>query len=173
MKKLLALLFLMSLSAHASLRGTPFLPESDSRFDALEGQSTVNATAGVHPKQLAVATWDYSIHGGSSTVGAISLGVALPNGALITRSYGFIESTLTAPAGPGAKFEVGCGSAANIIPLLDYQQYGSQAVIEGTATGASNVIQKVNANCNISATFTTNSVTAGKATAYVEYVLHP
>lgn len=105
------LLALAPLSGFAAIKGAPFIPEEDIRFDALENQ--VNAAAGIS-RLYAKAVYDVAVQGGSST--AHSLGVVLPAGAVLTGLYVYINTAFT---------QTGAGSVslqcAGTNDLMDWQ----------------------------------------------------
>lgn len=159
--------------SHASLKGAPFLPEEDARFDALEGNSVVNAKPGFHAKQIAVATYDFTKMGGSSTLngglgaGVYDLGVILPTNAVIVRDYLYTKVT---PAGTNATLAFSCAAANDILSATSTI---AVPISEGVSTGASTVFKNISAACHIKATIGTAALTAGNVTAYIEYVVHP
>ena len=80
--------------AMADIKGAPYIPEIDCRFNALEqGQTLASGCSGFpigsadghYVKQVAKATYDFSKKGGA--VGSIPLGVTIPANAIETRSY--------------------------------------------------------------------------------------
>ncbi len=88
MKFLLVLLtFLMTANSFAALKGAPFIPEEDQRFDALENQT---AAAAAISRVYAKAVYDVAIQGGSST--SHDLGVVLPSGAVIENIHVYINT---------------------------------------------------------------------------------
>ncbi len=160
---LLAVLF--SLSSQAALRGSPFGPATDARFDAIE--SSTNSGLGL--QRLARATYDFAVQGGSSTATVKSLGVTLPANAIITRSYIY---TLTQVAGASSLVALQCETANNIFSSADMTGITAGTITEGVSTGAASVFQKITAACNISAKITAAAVTAGKFDVFVQYVVH-
>lgn len=168
------MLFLLTAPfAQSAIKGAPFLPEEDARFDALEGNSLVNSQDGSHVKQLVVATYDFSKYGGSSTVnsGVIPIPNAkLPANALIVRSYLWIEKKLV---GAGNTIAFSCQNANNIFTATNITPNAANSPVDGVETGASAVFANITAPCTVKATLAGNNLTAGKVTAYIEYVVHP
>ncbi len=176
---LLSLLLCFSaVAARADIEGAPFLPEEDVRFNAIEQgnhykQYCVPAGScdGHYAKQTAQATYDFTVNGGSSTVnsGTVDLGVALPAKATILRSYLYVNTQpQTSNSGTLAFF---CQTANNIKTATAAASWAT-GWVDGAATGASSVFGDITAACNISAKIATGALTAGKVTAYVEYVTH-
>lgn len=169
-------LFFVTATAQAAIIGNPFLPEIDSRFDAVEGNSVINASPGNHQQQLAVGYVDFSKCTASSTVAAgCSLGVSLPANAVIRRSWLWVVNQLTALN--GATLAVMCQNNNDIFTATTNLSLVSTGLpIDGIATGASTVFKSITRACNVSTLITGNSagstITAGKLEAYIEYFLH-
>lgn len=170
---LLALAPLTALSAQ-----TPFLPEEEARFQALEGAILPSTT-----KSLARAVFNPSANAnqGSSTVnsGVQSLGVTLPAGALITNSYAYVTTPVV---GLNSKVGFECEDANNILAQTDLtsklagqvfslNQTGNSTVSAGANISSFNMTDNIAAQCNVSARISIQPVTAGKVVLFIEYVL--
>ncbi len=196
MRFLLAILLtLTALTTQAAMRGDPFLPHNDRRFDNIEAMtgdvtlscssfsqsskiactSTAGAAsagvAGLGFEHLAMAIWDTSVSSGG-VVGTHSLGVALPAKALITQSWTYsITQPATASSGTVA-FQ--CEDANNILTASDVSGYTAGTVTTGASTGsAATMVAGISASCNISAVVATGAMSAGKLAVFVRYVVTP
>ena len=167
--------------AMADIKGAPYIPEIDCRFNALEqGQTLASGCSGFpigsadghYVKQVAKATYDFSKKGGA--VGSIPLGVTIPANAIETRSYLYsITQPTTSASGTLAFY---CASSTNpdlkqATAAASYPAAGSSA--DGTQSGvASNFSVVGTSACTINAKIATGALTAGKVVLYVEYVVH-
>ena len=164
--------------AHAAILGAPFIPEIDQRFNALEGPNGINTSypafrndsnAVLHTAQ---ATWDFSVNGGAT--GTTDLHVSIPKNAIIIRSWVYTLTNPITTAGGTISFK--CENASDIIAATAAESYGSYpGSIDGASTGAASAFKYIDnaaASCDIQVVIATGAVTAGKLTAYVQYVLH-
>lgn len=159
-KLLLGLLCLISISVQAA---SPIQPEVQAALDAASVKKTVHVI------------WDPSGNSnqGSSTVdsGVHGLGQFLPPGALVTRSYGWVQTAMT-DAGTSlgdATVAFKCEDAANL--KVGFTVLGANQFVEGAASGASTVmVQSIANTCEISATVTEDNFSAGKVHFFVDYV---
>jgi hypothetical protein len=175
MKKLALLVLLLTTASYAAILNAPFMPEIDARFNALEGGNVIPTTypigsADGHEIQgLAQATYDFSKVGGA--IGTYSLGVKLPANAIITQSYLYSITQPTTAASGTLAFQ--CQNANDIITATAAASYSSAgAAIAGSSTAAASAFKYTTAACTIQATIATGALTAGKVTAFVEYVVH-
>lgn len=187
MKKLFLVLILAmtSITAYADIEGAPFMPESDKRFNAIEqgnhykiNSYPVGAADGHWARQLAMATYDFSSLGGSSTAnpngagaGIYDLKIALPANAIITQTWLYSLTKPTTSASGTLAFY--CQNASDILAATAAASYATAgASIDGSSTGAAAAFKYLTAACDIKAKIATGALTAGKVTAYVEYVVH-
>lgn len=181
----------LSTMALATLKGTPFQPEVDARFNTIEsmagdvtlsdGTSAIGAgkvteamqyatTAdGLHSQRVARATLNCASSGCS--VGAHTLGVTLPAKALITRSYIYVVTQMADTGTCTVAFH--CEDSGNIKTATDLTGSAAGAFIEGASTGAvSTAVSGIASACVITATVADGGScvpTAGKIIAFVEY----
>lgn len=195
MKKfLVGLVLSLPLVAIAAIQGTPFKPEVDKRFHAIEAgtgdigftvgsptgtwaitagsvvESDVTAqnAEGLHIKRIARVTYDVAADGG--TIAAHALGVSLPANAVITRSWLYIV-TQFADAGSGT-VALSCEDANNIKTATDITGSAAGAFIEGQSTGAASAfVGSIAAACEVTATVAGAAQSAGKLIAFIEYVV--
>lgn len=178
MRNFIPSLFLVSMfiaSAHASLQGAPFMPEIDARLNALEGGFTIPLTYpigsadGHQQAELVQVTYDFAKQTGA--VGTYSLGVTIPANAVIKRSYIYSITQPTTSASGTLAFK--CQNASDVLAATAAASFGAAgASIDGASTGAASAFKYTTAACTLQAVIATGALTAGKVTAYVEYVVH-
>lgn len=180
MKKFLALLLVCGFTgtAMAALRGSPYGPHLDQRFsdvevevDALQAlpSNVAPTTEGISNLRIARVTYDVATDLG--TVAAHGLGVTLPAKSIIIRSWLYID-TLFVDAGAGT-VAISCEDANNIKTATDFTASSAGDLVEGESTGASSAFKKsIAAACEVTATVATAAQTAGKATVWIQYVVH-
>lgn len=132
-----------------------------------QGGGSAVVVDGIQAKQVLVATYDFSIHGGASNA-AIGLGSSLPQGAVITRSY---IDVITAPVGSfGGTLSVGTGESgnwANVVATTALASVTGQ--VEGVMTGTAATMRKLTADKELRVFISKTALTAGKFRVYAEY----
>ncbi len=130
-----------------------------------------SATTGVFPKGVARFIYDTAVHGLTNT--AHGLGVYLPAGAVIVRSY-FKIITQFSDSGT-TTLALSCEDANNIKTATDITGSSANAFVEGESTGAASAFQRaIGAQCEITATpagAANNVLLGGKLVGWVEYVM--
>ncbi len=188
MKTIFLIALLLTANAFAALKGAPYMPESDARFNTLELADTalgVRMTAAeVQPSVLATSA--YTLDGlqplrqaratincataANCVVGAHSLGVALPAKALIIQS--FYYSVVQPVSGGSGSIAVHCEDANNIITAANLTSKTVGTITTGVETGAaSDMLAAIASPCNITATMTSADYTAGQLNVFVNYVV--
>lgn len=179
MKKFLLSLTLLfvTIAANAAIVGAPFIPEEDTRFDAIEQGNTIKQTYpagsadGHYVKQYVKATYDFAKKGGA--IGSIDLGVSIPANAVETRSWVYdITQPTTSAAGTLAFYCASSASPDLKQPTAAASYPAAGAVAEGTQTGTAANFSVVSSKCNINAKIGTGALTAGKVVLFVEYAVH-
>jgi hypothetical protein len=141
----------------ANSRFAPFKQKAIQEIEAMSAEKTVRVQ------------YDFGLHGGA--VGTIGLGKYLPAGAIITRSFLYIDTQL-ASGGTGT-IALKCEDANNIKTATYLGGSSSGDLVEGASTGATSaMVKSIAARCEISAVLAVSDFTAGKLTAWVKYVLH-
>lgn len=168
--------------AHAA--PSPFIPEVYDRFIAAEAvntsQSTNIATLQALPaaqsytaegiSNLRIARVTYDVATDLGTVGAHALGVTLPAKAIIVRSWFFVDTQFV-DGGVGT-VALHCEDANNIKTATDITGSAAGAFVEGQSTGAASAfVGSIAAACEVTATVAGADQTAGKLTAFIEYVV--
>ena len=102
-------------------------------------------------------------------LGTATLGVALPGGSVITRSYADIRTQFV--DGGSGLITVGCGATGNIMASQDITLNAAGSVIEGVSTGTALTMKQIPTDCNVSVVVSTASQSAGEAIIFIEYVL--
>ena len=180
MKIILSCLFMLfAANAFADIEGAPFLPEIDARFNAIEqGNHFVNnkfpmgSADGHYVKQIAQATYDYSKQGATAgATGTYDLGISIPANAIILQSWVYSITKPTTSASGTLAFK--CQNTSDILATTAAASFAAAgASIDGSSTGAAAAFKYITAKCDIQAIVATGALTAGKVTAYVEYVIH-
>ena len=107
------------------------------------------------------STTDSGVHG---------TGVYLPAGAVIVRSYIYVNAQMTDSGSGTVAYH--CEDANNIKTATDMTGTAAAGWIEGQSTGAvSAFISSIAASCEIKATVAGTDLTAGKHTGYVFYLI--
>lgn len=159
MRKILALLLtLTSLSAYPAM--IPFSPELEAQFDS--------SKVGLNNKKIAKAVYDVAALGGTASA-TYGLGVTIPSGATIVRSFLKVNTAFTATGNGIVGFK--CQSTNDIfVGAAGLSAYTAPSMIEGVHTGASALFENITADCQISAVVGLSAITAGKMSVYLEYV---
>lgn len=181
LSKLIPLLMLaisLPTISHADIQGAPFEPEVDARFNALEGPSHIStnypnfSADSVAVLHTAQATWDFAVQTGA--IGTYDLGVKLPKNAIFVRSWLYSTTKPTTSASGTMGFY--CQASGDIIATTTAAATYATAgmAFDGTSTGSASTFKYLDnlSTCDIHAVIATGALTAGKVTAYVEYVLH-
>ncbi len=185
-KLLLALaVSLISLSAQAAIIGTPFSPEEDLRFNALETGSSIGAraitetmlatpaagTTGLFPARVAKAIWDPSGITGQRTVAPHDLGVMIPAHSIITRAWFYTKTSVTSTSNNGT-IAFSCQAANDIFSAADIDSSSGVAgsIGAGVEDGDPANMKYMTGACDIVATVGTNAFLTGKIDLFVEYV---
>jgi hypothetical protein len=150
-------IFLASLLTSLTLfAATPFPPEVNDRFNALETEQMVE--------------FEYDVATDGGTIAAHTLGEWLPANAVITRSFFYINTQFT-DSGTGT-VALSCEDANNIKTATDITGSAAGSIIEGESTGAVSAFTSgIAARCSITATVAGAAQTAGKLTGWVRYVI--
>ena len=131
-------------------------------------QPNDGTTEGIYAHKVARVVYDVATDLG--TIAAHDLGVTLPAGAVITRSY-FKIITQFVDAGSGT-VAISCEDANNIKTATDITGSAANAFIEGASTGATSAFTRdIAADCNVTATVATAAQTAGKLILWIHYVI--
>jgi hypothetical protein len=144
-------------SAGQKARYSSFKQTAMNEIDDMKSQKTVRVQ------------YNFATHGGA--IGTIGLGKYLPAGAIIARSYLYIDTALV--SGGTGTFALQCEDANNIKTASYYGGSSAGTLLEGASTGATSaMVKSIGARCEISAVLGVEAFTAGKVTAFVNYVLH-
>lgn len=187
MKNLILIsLLAFSLQANAAIKGAPFIPEVDLRFNALEtgvaGQFNDGFKAGgikaASLKDQAGnpdATGIYALKVAKSTfsmvgkvAGTYSLAPVLPAGAIIRQAW-FEVAAQPAPSGTTIAFQ--CVSANDVFSAADETAASVGAIVAGVETGVASTMLYSSAGCTLKAVIAVHTATAGVLNLFVEYVV--
>lgn len=119
-------------------------------------------------KRSVRAIYDTAASIGSASVGAHTLGVTLPAGAVITRSWFVVDTQFGSVSGSGT-VAIHCETANNIFTATDIDGSAAGTLTEGASTGAASAFKKITAACPITATVASSDMTAGKLEVFVDY----
>ncbi len=131
---------------------------------------------GLHPNRVARTTYDFAEHGGAQ--GTISLGVTLPDNAIITRAWYEVIDILTSGGGDAAtiSIDIPTDDVAGIVAAIAISNGGNpwdpglhEAIQDGTAA---NFSTKTTAARTLQITVAGGQdITAGKFILFAEYVV--
>lgn len=116
-----------------------------------------------------VARFVYNVPQDGGTVGDHSLGTYLPASAIITRTYFKVITPFT-DAGGGV-VGLKCETANNIYSGQQISGAAANALVEGKSTGTMALAQAITNRCQVTATVSAATQTAGKLVGFVEYVM--
>jgi hypothetical protein len=169
MKQLFAVICLLTVAnmAYASLKGAPYQPEVDQRFDALENVNSSNAERSVK------VTYDV-VANGTSSVTPIGLGQYLPAKAVVTKVLTYIDTQFV-DDGTGS-VQLQCEDSANLMASTDITGYAVGAVHLGVPNPATpTVTDSIAAQCEIKAVeaacYNCRLPSAGKIEAFINYII--
>lgn len=174
---------LVSVAHGASI---PFSPELENRLQTDAAGSPYNL------KHTVKAVFDAALAGstGANSGTEYTLPITMPNGALVTNAYMYINTTLTDNGGVSGLYDVYCGTYGALgVTFLKHQylkQYAGTtgqvlylpAGVSGTATntvGGDFIEVGSSGPCSIRTRMDnvgTTGVTSGKWTLYLEYILN-
>lgn len=166
-------------NAHADIEGAPYLPEIDARFNAIEqGNHFLNnsypsgAADGHYVQQEAQATYNFATQTGAT--GNYDLGVSIPANAIITRTYAYSITKPTTSASGTLGFYCNNNNNPELKASTVVASYGATggAPVDGIQSGAAANMSVIPTKCDVHATIGTGSLTAGKVTLYINYVVH-
>jgi hypothetical protein len=176
--KAVAVLVLMSLfTSFAFATQSPYMPEEDVRFSAVETRATAlealpsnKSPDVVGIGNLRIARFTYDVATNLGTIAAHGLGVSLPAKAIIIRSFFQIDTQFV--DGGAGTVALSCEDANNIKTATDITGSSVGAFVEGASTGAASAfVGSIAASCEITATVAGAAQTAGKLTGWVMYVV--
>lgn len=121
---------------------------------------------GLTLKGLAIATYDFAEHGGD--VGAIGLGVTLPDNAIVTFGFGDVITGCTSAGGTGT-IALKAEGAGDLLAAVDADTLSGQIALVPVGTAATMV--KLSEARELTATIAEEALTAGKIIFFCEYVL--
>lgn len=156
MRSLLLFIVTLAIGATTFAAQSPYMPEEETRFNALE------------TKRVARAVYDINTNGGS--IAPHGLGVVLPANALVTQVY-FQIITQFVDGGVGT-VALHCEDANNLYTATDITGFAIGTTTSGAATGAAaNMVKSIAAQCEITATVAGAAQTAGRLIVFVEYTV--
>ena len=183
MKKILVVLAVTLGAGILFGASTPYKPEEEARFVAVEARTTLlevipnaaettaYATDGIMEMRLAKGRLNCAVSSDCS-IGNHSMGVSLPANAVIVRAFGHINHRF-ADSGPGS-VQIGCEDAGNVLASGDITGALKNTVISGVASGDASVMQSaIAASCVVTAAVGGAQPSSGDLSIYLQYVVHP
>jgi len=131
-----------------------------------ESMLASNTADALNAKRIARATYDFSVDGGS--VGAIGLGVTLPDNAIIQRAFIDVVTGMTSAGGAGT-IALHAEGAGDILAAVDADTLSG--IEEGIQDGTAANMVKCTAARELTATIAVEDLTAGAFVLFVEYVV--
>ncbi len=131
------------------------------------------AADGLGLLRVARATYDFAEHGGA--IGAISLGVTLPDNAIVVGGFIDVVTTCTTAAADAGTMAVHIQSANDLVTATAVSAGGNiwdeglRAIVPKSNTPESTGI-KLTAARAVTATIATQAFTAGKFTVFLHYL---
>lgn len=122
--------------------------------------------------QCVRATYDFAVHGGA--VGAKSLGVSLPEGAIIVDSLIDVVTTCTTAGNDAGTMAIHVQSANDIVSAIAVSNGGNPwdaGLHAGVPVGTAATAIKLTADRVVTATIATQAFTAGKFHVFLWYVM--
>lgn len=111
--------------------------------------------------------YDVALHSGS--VGSHDTSGSLPSGAVITNSFGYINTVFSSS---GSTISIGCQNAGNIFVAATLSGSAVGVLLSGaTINGHGDNFKVITAPCTIAAVSTAATHTAGKLTMFLEYFI--
>lgn len=141
------------------------------RADYLTPRGEVVYEDGLTVKKVAVATYDFAEHGGA--IGAINLGVFLPDNAVIRRAWYDVVTTFTS-ATDAATVALKAQTAGDIkaaVAISDVGNPWDAGNKDGIPVDTAATAIKLTAERELVLTVATEALTAGKLVLFVEYVV--
>lgn len=145
--------------------------DHESRIGAIE----TSAGDGLGFMRVAKATFDPSANSGHRSIGAHTLGVTIPDNALIVGGFREVLTTCADGASDNATIAFSIESAGDIVAAIAISNgsnpwdAGKQAIIPKANTPESTAV-KLSAARLITATVAVHALTAGKVTIFLFYV---
>lgn len=126
------LALIVSVNAFAALKGAPFLPEIDSRFDTLENDTGLNTANVAIARKYAKAVYDVGAQGGASVPHALN--VVLPAGAVIQAIQIYINTKFT--QGTFGSVALQCAGTNDLMDWQDLSTIGQDFMMKRSFPGA-------------------------------------
>lgn len=135
---------------------------------------TAQSADGLHPLQVAVATFDPSATAGMRTVAAHGLGVSLPAQALVVGGFFDVNTAFTSAGGNTGEIAISVEGAGDIqaaaaVGGAPYSTIGRKAIVPKANTPESTSVKTTVAR-EITATVSVQALTAGKLTVYLYFI---
>lgn len=156
----------------ANLNAVPTATGTGAEIDAASKQS-VQGADGIHPLQVAVATFDASIAGNQS-IAAHGMGVTLPAYAIVVGGFFDVNTVFTSAGGNAGTIAISVEGANDIQTAAacsgaPYSTINRKAIVPKSNTPESTSVKTTQAR-EITATVAGQVLTAGKLTVYLYFI---
>jgi hypothetical protein len=144
--------------------------DAANRRVSVSGGYTIDGLGGL---QVARATYDFAEHGGA--IGAIGLGVSIPDNAIVCGGFVDVTATCTTAGNDAGTMAISIQQADDIVAAVAVNDgnnpwdAGLHAIVPKANTPESTGI-KLTAAREITATISTQAFTAGKFTVFLYYL---
>ncbi len=158
----------------ANLNAIPTATGTGTEIDNASKQS-IQAADGIHPLQVAVATFDPTGVAGMRTIAAHGLGVTLPANAIVVGGVVDVNTVLHSAGGDAGTVAISVESADDIIAAAavsgaPYSSIGQKAIKPKANTPEAAVDIKTTVAREITATVVGQALTGGKLTVYLYFI---
>lgn len=157
----------------ANLNAVSTATGTGAEIDAASKQS-VQGADGIHPLQVAVATFDPTGTAGMRTIAAHGLGITLPAYAVVVGGFVDVNTAFTSAGGNTGTVAISVEGADDIIAAAavsgaPYSTINRKAIVPKANTPESTAVKTTVAR-EITATVATQALTAGKLTVYLYFI---
>jgi hypothetical protein len=167
--------------ANATIKGTPYLPEVDRRFDSAErqlGTLITDSAEGLRARRYAHVIYDIASEGGS--VANHSLGVVIPNKAVLMKGLLYFKTAFTYGGGTAPTIALTCKSAGDVLVATNLLGHAAGSMLTLTTSGGiapasafgsqiMGPVGPINGACELVATVANTALTAGKMDIMIDY----
>jgi autotransporter translocation and assembly factor TamB len=156
----------------ANLNAVPTATGTGAEIDAASKQS-VQGADGIHPLQVAVATFDASI-AGNQTIAAHGLGVTLPQYAIVVGGFFDVNTVFHSAGADAGTIAISVAGANDIqtaaaVSGAPYSTINRKAIVPKSNTPESTAVKATVAS-EITATVAGQVLSSGKLTVYLYFV---
>ncbi len=175
-KFLLILLALTSITAQASIKGAPFIPEEDARFNCLEsgvcsgpGGPYVGVSSGYgYNGKAPMTVWKDDVTISGKAAGTYSTNIVIPANSIIRQAYVYVKQAVL-PATTATQ-AIQCNVANDILSAADKSGAAENTIFAGVPIGTAGTMISASVGCTVALKTTGSTATAGEWEILVETV---